>query len=313
MLLVTGATTFIGRALLTELSTFGQPVRTLLNPSRKSPSLPRQVAFDVALASPTDMQGVRAALTGVDKVVHLASAHPLASELGRLETDIEGTRVLVQAALDAGVDQLLFVSVLGADRSSAYPLMKSRAASEEYILGSKIPFTILRTSVIFGDEDRFTTSLAMILATSPLFFPLPGDGSILLQPLWVKDLATCISWALDEPGFIGETIEIGGPEYLSYRQVVEMVMNSASIPRILFSVRPPYLRAGTWLMERILPNPPVTMLWLDYLSVNRTTDLTTAERDFGLAASRMEGNLEYLERKNWGWELLRRQFSRKHG
>jgi uncharacterized protein YbjT (DUF2867 family) len=311
MLLVTGATGFIGQSVLRRLTEYGYSVRALLNPSHSSPDLPRGVAVDATLASLSDRRSVRASLVGVKTVIHLDAA---AGQLGtgrRLAKDVVGMRTIAEAAVDAGVRRLIFLSHLGVDRASAYPAMRTMALAEEQLRSSGVQYTILRTAVLFGRKDRFTTSLAMMLAISPLFFPIPGDGSTMLQPLWVEDLATCVAWVLDESSTIGQTYEIGGPEFLSLKQILRMIMQAASSPRILLPTRQPYLRAGAWLLGRLMPLPPVTPLWLDYLAVDRTTDLNTLPREFSLQPSRMQENLAYLGERNWGWDLLMRQFPRK--
>ncbi|MEE8120487.1 MAG: NAD(P)H-binding protein [Anaerolineales bacterium] len=309
MLLVTGGTTFIGRAVLRNLSTYGYSIRTLLEPSIESPMLPPGVSVDVALSSLDDERGVRAAMVDVSAVVHLAGTGLDRSFDDPEIVDAEGTRVLVDAAEEAGVERFIYQSTLGADPASAYPQIRAKAIAENYIRNSSLHYTILRSAVLFGSDDRFTTSLAMLMAGSVLFFPIPGDGSTVLQPLWVEDLATCIGWSLDEEETKGGTFELGGPEYFTFRQVVTMVMRAASIMRIIIPTRPPYLRGVAWLMERTLRYSPTSTNFLDYLAVNRTTDLDTLPRLFGLAPTRMEDRLDYLREKNWGWELLRRQFS----
>jgi len=311
MLLVTGGTTFIGRAVLRNLSAYGYSIRTLLEPSIESPLLPPGVSVDVALSSLDDERGVRAAMVDVNAVIHLAGTG-LDRALDDPEIiDAEGTRALVEAAEEAGVERFIYQSTLGADTASAYPQVRAKAIAENHIRNSDLPFTILRSAVLFGADDSFTTSLAMLMAGSILFFPIPGDGSTVLQPLWVEDLATCIGWSLDEEETKGGTFELGGPEYFTLRQVVTMVMRSASIMRIIVPTRPPYLRGGAWLMERLLRYSPTSTNFLDYLAVNRTTDLDTLPRLFGLAPTRMEDRLGHLREKNWGWELLRRQFSNR--
>jgi NADH dehydrogenase len=219
--------------------------------------------------------------------------------------------VLVKAAEEAGVEHFIYQSTLGADPASAYPQIRAKAIAENHIRNSSLPFTILRSAVLFGPDDSLTTSLAMLMAGSPLFFPIPGDGSTVMQPLWVEDLATCIGWSLDEEETKGGTFELGGPEYFTLRQIVTMVMRAASITRIIVPTRPPYLRGVSWLMERALRYSPVSTNLLDYLAVNRTTDLDTLPRLFGLSPTRMEDRLDHLREKNWGWELLRRQFSKR--
>jgi NADH dehydrogenase len=250
-------------------------------------------------------------MVDVSAVIHLAGTglgHPFDDpEI----VDAEGTRVLVEAAEEAGVERFIYQSTLGADPASAYPQIRAKAIAENHICNSSLPYTILRSAVLFGPDDSFTTSLAMLMAGSPLFFPIPGDGSTVLQPLWVEDLATCIGWSLDEEATKGGTFELGGPEYFTLRQIVTMVMRAASITRILIPTRPPYLRGVSWLMERTLRYSPVSTNLLDYLAVNRTTDLDTLPRLFGLSPTRMEDRLDHLREKNWGWELLRRQFSER--
>jgi len=311
MLLVTGGTTFIGRAVLRNLSTYGYSIRTLLEPAIESPLLPPGVSVDVALSSLDDERGIRAAMVDVSAVIHLAGTG-LGHTFDDPEiVDAEGTRVLVKAAKEAGVERFIYLSTLGADPASAYPQIRAKAIAESHIRNSSLAYTILRSAVLFGPDDSLTTSLAMLMAGSLLFFPIPGDGSTVLQPLWVEDLATCIGWSLDEEKTKGGTFELGGPEYFTLRQIVTMVMRAASITRIIIPTRPPYLRGVSWLMERTLRTSPASTNLLDYLAVNRTTDLDTLPRLFGLAPTRMEDRLDHLREKNWGWELLRRQFSKR--
>lgn len=310
MILVTGGTGFLGRSVLRRLAEDGFPVRTLLRPSHRSPNLPRGVATEVTLAALSDPRGLRASLVGVETVIHLASAEKSGDRSDQASVDVEGTRNLAEAAAEAGVRRLVYVSHLGANRSSAYPLLRAKAQAEDYIRRSGVGFTILRSAVAFGPGDRFTCWLAMSLAIAPFVFLLPGDGSTLLQPIWVEDVATCISWALEEAATVNQTYEIGGPEFLSFAQAVRLVMQAAGIRRILLSARQPLLRGMAATFERLLPRPPISVSWLDYLAANRTAELSTLPRVFGLQPARMESHLDYLKGPNWGWEFLARQFRR---
>jgi uncharacterized protein YbjT (DUF2867 family) len=92
------------------------------------------------------------------------------------------------------------VSHLGADRASAYPVLKAKGIAEESIRRCGIDYTILRSAILFGPGDFFTTLLACLASAQPIFFLLPGDGDTVLQPLWVEDLATGLAWALDDEG-----------------------------------------------------------------------------------------------------------------
>lgn len=310
MILVTGGTGFIGRALIRHLVDNGYQVRTLIRPSQQSPRLPKGVPVEVAVASLTDERGLRAALVGVDTVYHLAGVERRGVRADLLETDIQGARTVANVASEAGVDRFFTISHLGADRASAYPVLKAKAIAEEHIRHSGIDYTILRTALIFGPGDGFTTGLAQLLHGLPFVFLLPRGGETLIQPLWVEDLVTCMTWALDDDDTRRQTYEIGGPEFLSLRQVTEAVMQKVSARRTLMSAHPVFLRTLTVLLEYLLPNSPVSVYWLDYLATNRTCSLDTIPRVFNLLPSRFNQRLAYLEDHNWGRQLRRSIFER---
>ncbi len=310
MILVTGGTGFIGRALVRQLTYAGYPVRLLIRPSHQSPQLPKGVPVEVAVSSLTDRRGLRSAMVGVDIVYHLAGAESRGPGRGLLEVDIRGTQAVSQVAADVGVKRLFYLSHLGADRASAYPVFKAKAIAEEHLRRSGVGATILRTSIIYGQGDAFTSGLAYLLRNIPLVFLVPEDGRTLLQPLWVEDLATCMFWALDNETTRNQTISIGGPEYLSLNDIVRLVMEATGSHRKLLHVPPPYLRAMNVLLESFLPGLPVSVFWLDYLAVNRTCALDTLPRSFNLMPARFHQRLDHLRGQDWRMPL-RQLFRRR--
>ena len=311
MILVTGGTGFIGQALVRQLAEAGHPVRVLIRASPRSPNLPRGVPVEVTVSALNDARGLRAAMVGVDTVYHLAGGEWRGAYASLMEIDIRGTQYVVEAAVDAGVRRIFYVSHLGADRGSAYPVFKAKAIAEEYIRRSGIDYTILRTAILFGVNDGFTTGLAQILLVQPIFFLVPGDGQNLLQPLWVEDLATCLTWALDDERTRDQTLEVGGPEYMTFNQVVTLIMGVSGIRRRLVHVRPPYLRAMTVLLESLLPILPVSVYWLDYLAANRTCALDTIPRIFNLMPARLSQRLAYLQGQDWRRDLWKSVLRRR--
>jgi NADH dehydrogenase len=309
MILVTGATGFIGRALVRQLADSGREVRVLLR-SSGTPDLPRGVPVEAAVTSLADPRGLRAALAGVDTVYHLAGSEWRGARANLLEVDVQGTLAVTQAARDAGVRRILTVSHLGADRAAGYPVLKSKGIAEDHIRRSGLDYTIIRTALVFGRGDHFTTAIARLCFAQLGFFLLPGDGRSVLQPIWVDDLATILAWALDDESTRNHTYEIGGPEYFTFREIVETVARELGISRRLVETRPPYLRALTVALSPVFPGLPFSSFWIDYLAANRTAGLDTVPRQFGVLPSRFPSHLDYLRKTNWRRALMRSIFSR---
>jgi NADH dehydrogenase len=305
MILITGGTGFIGRALVRHLTEAGYPVRLLIRPSKHSPELPRGVPVEVAVSSLTDERGLRSAMVDVDTIYHLAGAEWFGPSASLMETDIQGTQAVCRAAAVQKVGRIFYVSHLGAERASAFPAFKAKGIAEEHIRRSGVDFTILRSAIVFGKGDHFTSGLAYILKNTPFFFLVPEDGRTQLQPLWVEDLATCLMWSMDNPNTRNQTYSIGGPEYLSFNEVLTTVMEVMGVRRTRLHIAPPFLRAITVTLDFIFPGLPISAYWLDYLAVNRTCGLDTTMRTFNLIPGRFGQHLDHLRGEKWRMPLRR--------
>jgi NADH dehydrogenase len=310
MILITGGTGFIGRVLTRQLVETGHQVRILLRPSPRTPRLPTGVPVEVAVTSLSDVQGLRAAMRGVNTIYHLAGGEGQGGRANLQAVDIDGTRALCEAAADARVGRFFYLSHLGADRAAGFPVLKAKGIAEEYIRKSGVPYTILRGSILYGPGDEFTTGLAMLLTAAPGFLPLPAKGETLLQPLWVEDLVTCLIWALDNPETLHQTYDLGGSEYISLRQLTVTIMDVTGRRRLLVNWPMQSMRALTIILESIFPRFPASIFWLDYLAVNRTCPMDTIPRIFGLMPARFASRLDYLRNIPWTRQLLRRLFTR---
>jgi len=309
MILVTGGTGFVGRALIRQLAVNGQQVRTLIRPSPRTPNLPRGVQVEVAVAGLNDERGLRAALRGVDVVYHLAGAEQQGARANVLDVDARGTYNLARAAADLRVRRFFYVSHLGADRASYYPLFKVKGIAEEHIRRSGVGHTIFRTALLYGPEDHFTTSLARMLAFFPLFI-MPQQGQVLIQPLWVEDLVTSLIWSLDTPETLNRTFEIGGAEYFPLRQAVEIIQETIGVKRYFVPLGLPYLRTLTVMMESLMPGFPFSTFWVDYFSYNRTCAVDSISRLFGFLPARFTYRLDHLKGVNWRHQASQTFFTR---
>jgi len=244
-------------------------------------------------------------MKGVDTVYHLASAEQRGSRADLLHVDITGSQMVSRAAADAGVERFFYLSHLGADRASAYPILKAKAIAESHIRQSGVNYTILRSGLVFGLGDHFSTGLTALLHALPGIFFIPDHGRTLIQPIWVEDLVTCLTWALDLPDTQKQIISVGGAEILTFREIVESVKRIIGLKRLLISLSPAYMRAMTVWSEHLFPHFPVSIFWLDYIAADRTCAVDTVPRVFGLLPARFSQRLEHLKEQPWQSNLLR--------
>ena len=278
---VVGATGFVGRHVVGRLAAGGHRVRAI---SRKGTRRAGWGGGVIPLAADVETgRGVGAALTGAYGVVHLV-AIPRETD-GRSFTDVnvEGVRRVVDAAHAAGVRRLVHVSVLGVSEDPKLRYLHSKWRGEQIVRGSGLDWVILRPSLLFGEGDGFFNLVKVTLKRwSPGVVAIPGDGKARFQPLAVEDLAVAVERSLVEPDRAGSVIELGGPEQLTYREIVDRVMTATHIRRLKLGLPLPLLSALTTITDRYLPAFPVSHDQISSLERPNYTDRDAYEHAFGV-------------------------------
>ncbi len=315
MILVTGAAGLIGRHLVTRLINEGLPVRAIL-PLRggRTPNVPWAGLIPIVPGTIHDQAAMHQALTDVHTVFHFASAQWWGRRRDLEWIDLQGTQAVIAAARAARVGRIVVMSHLGASPSSAFTLMRVKGRVEEQVRNSGLAYTIVRSGVVFGREDRFVNGIAAALRANPLFFMQPGQAEGLLHPIYIDDLVEALFRSLETLNTVDQTLEIGGPEYMTFNEMIRTVMRVTGAPRTLVPVPPYILRWLTGITRRVAPRWPMTPQWFDILAANRTAPLGNMYDTFGIRPVRFEDTiLTYMRGKRYTPELVRAVLRRRVG
>ena len=289
--LVTGSTGYVGRRLVARLAERGTPVRALVH------SAAQEGAEGVAVVHGdiTDASSLAQVCEGVDVVVNLASitADRKPPPGGYDRVNAEGPAALATAARAAGVRR--FVHLAGIDTSTGTPgpYHAGRRRGEAAVLASGIEsVAILRPSIMFGGPDAaFVRALARVVKLSPAV-PVPGDGTVRLQLVWVEDVVRCIVQLADDmrPG----QFPIGGPDQPTYDEVLDIIGEGLGKSR----VRKVHLPVGIFGVQArllsVLPSPPLTPAALELFASDNITTIDAIEQQFGF---RPRGFAEHVRRE----------------
>jgi uncharacterized protein YbjT (DUF2867 family) len=309
LILVTGATGHIGRHLVQQLMALDHRVRVLLSPDQLG-RLPWDTddpnAPDIVVGTLLEDEVLFQAVSNVHVIYHLENA----MWWGRLRdlerVEIVGTRNLIAAARSARVGRIITLSHLGAAPSSAFTLLRIKGQFEALIRNSGLAYTIIRPGIIFGPEDSFVNNLAMLFSINPFFYLMPGYGEIVLHPLYIDDLIEALVRSLDLLRVVDQTIDLGGPEYTTFADLVQTVMRVTGMYRYIIPVAPYIIRILIRLYSIPLRRTLITAQWLDYLAAGRTAPLGTAFNVFGFYPRRFEDTLlTYLPEKRHLGRALR--------
>jgi uncharacterized protein YbjT (DUF2867 family) len=256
MILVTGGTGFVGPHVVHALRARELPVRMLVRDTRRGT---RAAAWgaELAVGDVTDPASLRAAMAGVDTVVHLvAIIKGSRADFDRVMA--EGTRNLVAAAKEAGVRRFVLMSALGVNEQTknAVPYFAAKWEMEQAVKESGIEHVIFRPSFVFGKDGGALPTFVRLARFAPVT-PIVGSGTLRLQPIWVEDVAEHFARAIDLGPAANRTFELGGPDAPTWNEFWERLKRVLGSRRPSIHVPVAAMKLQALLTER-LPGAPVT-------------------------------------------------------
>lgn len=240
------------------------------------------------------------AVVDADAVVNLVA---ILSESGRQRFDAVhdfGARAVAEASRAAGASRLVHVSAIGADPDSASAYARTKAAGEAAVFETVPDAVVFRPSIMFGPEDHFFNRFAAMARLLPAF-PLFGGGHTRFQPAFVGDVATAIADAIEGKVRRGMTYELGGPEVKTFRECLELMLETVDRRRLLVPVPWPIAAAAGTVLQ-YLPKPLLTADQVRQLKVDNVVSEAAVRdgrtfRGIGLNPTSLEAILpSYLYR-----------------
>lgn len=288
---VIGATGFVGSALVPVLTAAGHRVIAVSRSGRSGPGWGPEV--EARAADVVTGRGLDEALDGADAVVHLV-AIPRESKGRRfLAVNVRGTERVVAVAERAGIRRFVHLSALGVVDDPRLAYLHSKWQGERAVRESGLDWVVLRPSLLFGPGDGFFRLVRTTLKWwSPGIVAIPGRGDARFQPLAVDDLARAVERGVTDDAHVRQVHEIGGPEWVTYREIVDRVMAATGMRRLKLPMPIALISGLTAVTDRLLPIFPVSHDQIASLQRPNWTDLDAFERTFGIAPRPMD--LSYL-------------------
>ncbi len=309
---VIGGSGFVGRATIELIAKHSTRVIVLCRNAEKAKYLkPMGDVGQITLVSgdACDDETLERVIAPADAIVNLVGilAETGSQKFTALQAELPGRIGAMAAKHD--VESVVHVSAIGASATSPSIYSRTKAAGEAALLSAFTRAVILRPSIVFGAGDSFFNRFASMAMLAPAL-PLPGGGGMLMQPVYVGDVAVAIAAGLGltktRKKMDGETFELAGPNIFTFRQLMELTLLHIKRRRLLMPVPLWAMRCGA-VFTGLLPNPPLTVDQVRLLASDNVADLSRPGlSEIGLTPTPVDTILpQYLARFRPGGRFAR--------
>ncbi len=282
----------MGRAVVRELQEHHHRVRCLVHTPGNERMFPDR-SVEVHYGSVSDPEALAAAFYDVEAVIHLVGIIRKSRNRTYDLINRQGVANVVAAAKEVGVKHFIQVSALGATNDAGYPYLYSKWRGDQEVVNSGLSYTIVRPSIMFGPGDEFLNTLAGLVRTTPVV-PVAGSGRNRFQPIAVADMARCLALTVDREDLKGKTVEIGGPDQLSYNEVISLIARTLGKRRLRLHVPVWMMYIATVILQKVVLRPPVTTDQLKMIAIRNVAETAIVQETFGFTPRPLEGNIEFI-------------------
>lgn len=293
-ILITGANGNIGLRLLSELlEQTSTPVRALVRSDRAKASieaqLPSSAQLEVVVGDYADVAVVTAAAQDCAAAVHLVGIIKESASNSFQTAHVATSEVLAQAAETAGVQQVVYLSILGSTPGSANACLRSKAEAEQVLLAASPAAKILRVPMVLGEGDYASAAL-ISRGHKSLNFVLRAQS--LEQPIYVGDVVAAVRAALAAPAQDMQ-LDLAGPESLPRAELIQRTAALLGRPTKIVSLPVGLGYAAAFVLEKLSANPPVTRAMLGVLDHDDQVDAQPALEALALELTPLDDMLKH--------------------
>jgi NADH dehydrogenase len=254
-ILLLGSTGFFGRGVAHKLIDGGHQLRVLVRDPMKAAAFKIRGA-QVVVGDALNPAAVTQAAQGVEHIISLVAVRRNRPQ-SYLAVNVDGPRIMAEAAKAAGVQSVVFVSAIGARLDAHYKYLTSRWMGEQELAKSGVAGTILRFSFVLAEEGGVLTDFERAANFGP-FLIIPGNGQAQLQPILREDAARCVVETIGRPELLGKIVELGGPEVVTYETMFDWFIQARGIKKRKLKLPVALLIPGAIVMEALSTNPVAT-------------------------------------------------------
>ncbi len=254
-ILLLGSTGFFGRGVAHKLIDGGHQLRVLVRDPMKAAAFKIRGA-QVMVGDALNPAAVTQAAQGVEHIISLVAVRRNRPQ-SFLEVNVDGPRILGQAAKAAGVQSVVFISAIGARLDAHFKYLTSRWMGEQELAKSGVAGTILRFSFVLAEEGGVLNDFERAANFGP-FLIIPGSGQAQLQPILREDAARCVVETIGRSELLGKIVELGGPEVVTYETMFDWFIQARGIKKRKLKLPVGLLIPGAMVMEALSTNPVAT-------------------------------------------------------
>jgi uncharacterized protein YbjT (DUF2867 family) len=296
MIIITGATGFVGEEIVKQARAAGHPVRAIVRDPQRASWLAERYGVELFHGNVLYAPSIEGAMQDGKCVIHLVGIIREWKENTFERVHVQATKHVIDEAKKAGVKRFVHMSALGTRENARSRYQQTKSAGEDCVRKSGLAWTIFRPSFIYGPKDKAINTLAKLVRRLP-FVPVLGSGNTRIQPISVANVARAFVGAIRNDESVSQVYDLCGPEAFTWNELYDKLQIILGTRKPKWHLPLAIARVQAALFEKILPNPPFTRDQLLMLQEDNIGDPKPAERDFVLEQESFEdGVARYLKR-----------------